>query len=213
MPDKRLLYLTDEASKHARRIYYLYIGFLTYCALTVVSTKDRQLVIPGEDVRLPIVDIEVSLEGFFIVAPIICIVVFVYYRLYSHRLRSLISQLTEETPFKAEKLYPWMVNIAHKPDSGFIGTLQSGAVSFTTWFMLPLVLFLFAFWYFKKHDPVMSWVIGVCDTHSRNFHYYLVLEQEREQALFSKLERVKRFYSNLYFNIHRHRRLSAYPHD
>ncbi len=32
-----------EASKNARKIYLLYIGFLAYCALTVVSTTGRQI--------------------------------------------------------------------------------------------------------------------------------------------------------------------------
>lgn len=50
---ERLLDNIAEASKNARRIYLIYIGFLVYCALTVVSTSDRQMIL-NEPAHLPI---------------------------------------------------------------------------------------------------------------------------------------------------------------
>ena len=50
-----------EASKNARKIYFLYIGFLAYCALTVFSTTDRQIIL-NETARLTIVNLDVSLN-------------------------------------------------------------------------------------------------------------------------------------------------------
>ena len=64
----RLLDNTAEASKNARRIYIIYVSFLLYCALTVVSISDRQIIL-NDAVSLPILRMDVPLNGFFILAP------------------------------------------------------------------------------------------------------------------------------------------------
>lgn len=46
----------------------LYIGFLAYCALTVVSTTDRQIVLI-EPAKLPIINVEVALTVSFALRP------------------------------------------------------------------------------------------------------------------------------------------------
>ena len=54
-----------EASKNARQIFILLIGLYAYCALTVVSTTDEQIIL-NDMARLPILNIDVPLNGFFI---------------------------------------------------------------------------------------------------------------------------------------------------
>ncbi len=71
-----------EASRNARAIYLLFIGFLAYCAITVVNTKDRQLILNGTS-HLPIINIDVPLNGFFLLSPLIAIIVFIYLQLYT----------------------------------------------------------------------------------------------------------------------------------
>ena len=82
-----------EASKNARKLYLLFLGFIAYCALTVVSTTDRQMVLKNESVRLPIVNLDVSLNGFFLLAPLLAIFLFVYY-IFIHLLFSLYLIIT-----------------------------------------------------------------------------------------------------------------------
>lgn len=149
-----------EASKNARKIYLLYMGILAYCALTVVSTTDRQIIL-NETASLPFFKLEVSLNGFFILAPLIAIIVFIYFQLYLHRLKGLINDLrTNYASIEKRRLYPWMVNIAEDPEPGFIGKLQGMIVKFSLWWYLPMVLILMACWFIKKHDPILSYVIG-----------------------------------------------------
>ena len=113
-----------EASKNARKIYFLYIGFLAYCALTVFSTTDRQIIL-NETAHLPIVNLDVSLNGFFILAPIIAILVFLYFQLYLHRIKGLVTDLRDNyLPIEKRRLYPWMINIAEDPEPGAVGKLQ-----------------------------------------------------------------------------------------
>lgn len=65
-----------ECSKNARVIYLLYLSSLAYCAVTLFGVTDRQIVF-NEGVRLPLVNVDVSLRGFFFLAPAIAILVFV----------------------------------------------------------------------------------------------------------------------------------------
>jgi hypothetical protein len=76
----RMVEVIDNASRHARMVYYLYLGFIAYCAVTVFSTTDRQLAIKGDTAQLPILDISVPLDGFFLLAPLLAIGLFVYFR-------------------------------------------------------------------------------------------------------------------------------------
>jgi hypothetical protein len=91
----RLLDNITEASKNARQIYFLYMGFLAYCTLTVFGTFDRQIVL-NKTTSLPIIGMDVSLNAFYIASPIIIILVFVYFQLYLLKLRSLIEKCNDE---------------------------------------------------------------------------------------------------------------------
>jgi len=53
-----------------------------------------------------------------------------------------------------------MVNFAEDPDPGKVGKLQVIMVTFSLWVSLTLVLALIAFWYIRKHEPILSYVVG-----------------------------------------------------
>ncbi|GEM_PF-2439926 len=154
---ERMVEVIDNASRHARMVYYLYLGFIAYCAVTVFSTTDRQLALKGDTAELPILDISVPLDGFFILAPILAIGLFVYFMLYLHRLNSLIEGLGES--YDKKQLYPWMINIAREPEDGTIGLLQKLFVGLTLWFTLPVTMFIFASKFLKKHEDFLSYLI------------------------------------------------------
>ena len=159
-PPKWLIDNVAEASINARKLFFIYIGFISYCALTIVSTTDRQLVIGG-NVKLPVINVEVGLTGFFIIAPAIAIILFVYFQLYLRRLEALKAKLRDDCP-KMDKmrLYPWMINMVEAPEAGFGGWLQRRFVSFSLWWSLPLLLVLFALWFLKKNEPILSYFVG-----------------------------------------------------
>jgi uncharacterized protein YjbI with pentapeptide repeats len=158
-PDWLLENIT-EASKIASKIYLIYVGFLAYSALTVVSTTDRQIIL-NSTARLPLVNVEVSLNGFFIVAPLIAIFVFFYFQLYLHRIKGLINDLrVNYAPTEKRRLYPWLINIAEDPEPGIIGMLQKVIVRFSVWWSLPIVLTFFAFGFIRKHDPTFCYIVG-----------------------------------------------------
>lgn len=150
-----------EAGKAASKIYTGFFGLLVYCALTVVSTNDRQILF-DEPARLPLVNLGVPLIGFFVLSPVLMLVVFIYLQVYLHRIKGLITQLrTKYAPIEDRRLYPWMLTIAEEPEPGLIGRLQKGIVTASLWWSLPIVLFLFPIWFTKKHDPIFSYVVGI----------------------------------------------------
>jgi len=149
-----------EASKNARQIYFLYLGFLTYCALTIATTSDKRIFL-DDQVNLPIINAPVPLKGFFILTPLIALSIFLYLQLYLHRLKSLIIELrTKYRPVNERRLYPWMINIAEASDRGKIGVLQRFTVKFSLWNSLPLVLIYIAFCFVKKHEAIWAYVVG-----------------------------------------------------
>jgi hypothetical protein len=162
-PDEKSSWLLQniaDASQNTAQIYFLYIGALIYCALTVVSISDERLVL-DQAVQLPLINLEVSCTGFFILAPLVLIFLFVYLQLYIARAKGLIVQL-KASVHKLEKrrLYPWLLNIAESPDPNPIGWIQKAIAKLSLWWLLPMVLVLFAIVFIKKHDPVLSYVIS-----------------------------------------------------
>lgn len=157
----RLSQNVTEASKNARKIYFLYIGFLIYCALTVVGMSDRQIIL-NDAVHLPIIGMDVYLDGFFILSPVIAIFVFIYMQLYLTFRRELIDDLKVKIPeLGREHLYPWMLVALDFPEKGFVGRFQSIFVIFSVWFSLPIVLGIISTWFAKTHDPVLAYGIGL----------------------------------------------------
>jgi uncharacterized protein YjbI with pentapeptide repeats len=148
-----------EASKNARRIYFIYVAFIAYCTLTILSTTDRQIILNAM-VNLPVLRMDSSLKGFFIIAPIILILIFLYLQLYIDKKNKLIHELrTEYDPIDESRIYPWILNFADS-ERGFIGFFQNLIVSIALWYSLPIVLCLFAFYFLKTHDPAYTSIVG-----------------------------------------------------
>jgi uncharacterized protein YjbI with pentapeptide repeats len=54
-------------------------------------------------------------------------------------------------PVDRRKLYPWLVTLGEQPDPGFVGLLERLIVTFSLWWTLPIVLWLFALWTLRRH--------------------------------------------------------------
>ena len=150
-----------EVSKNTRSLYLWFLGFLAYCALALATTTDRQIVL-DEGVLLPIIGLSVPLGVFFVVAPLLAILLFTYLQLYLQRLKGLVEDLRQNfRPIRKRRLYPWILNIAEDPEGGSIGVLQKLVPSFVLWWALPMVLLLFVWISLKKHDVALSMTVGV----------------------------------------------------
>jgi hypothetical protein len=148
-----------EASKGAQQVFFIFVSLLSYCAITITATADRQIIL-NSTVQLPLLNSTVSLDGFFIVGPFVSMLVFAYLQLYLQRLKGLIHQLKQYGPIEARRLYPWALTIAEDPEPGSVGLLQQAITAFCLWWLLPLVLLLFAAWSIKKHSLLLSYTVA-----------------------------------------------------
>lgn len=157
-----LLQSITEASKNARSIYLIFNSVLAFCALTALGTSDRQMIL-NESTKLPLLNIDVSLDGFFVLAAIILIIVFIYFQLYLSKLKRLIFELRNEYQKLNESyaLYPWLLNFVSEINTGFVGRLQRYIAYLSVWFSLPTVLVLLSLIYIKKHDLILCSIVGL----------------------------------------------------
>lgn len=152
----------SEASKNARKMYFVLLGFITYCSLAVLNTSDRELVL-NDAVMLPLVSIELPLTAFLIAAPLLSLSVFLFFQLYLARLRGMIDTLrNDHAPVPKRRLYPWILNSAEDPEEGLTGWLQKLVVSVSLWWLLPSVLGLFALLSVKTHQQALSYLLAFC---------------------------------------------------
>jgi len=147
-----------EASKGAQQVFFVFLSLLSYCAITVLATADHQIVL-NSTVQLPLLNSPVSLEGFFILAPSVCLLVYAYLQLYLQRLKGLVQDLKAYGPIPPRRLYPWALTISEDAEAGSVGVLQKAITGLCLWWMLPLVLLLFAFSSLKKHSPALSYAV------------------------------------------------------
>jgi uncharacterized protein YjbI with pentapeptide repeats len=151
-----------ELSQNARTIHTVYVGFLAYCILTILSTPDRKIIF-DEEARLPIINLDVPFSAFVLAAPLVAVFVFIYFQLHVQVLKATIHRVqTGYTPLEKGRLYPWMINLAEEPESDLLGKIQRAIAGFSLWGLLPFVLFLFTAFTLKKHDARLSlleWII------------------------------------------------------
>ncbi|MFQ5633011.1 MAG: pentapeptide repeat-containing protein, partial [bacterium] len=113
-----------------------------------------------EPTTLPVINVNVSMEGFFILAPLLSIFFFIYLQIYLSKLNRLFVDLrgNYRQINEAQQIYPWMLNFANEPEAGWATRF---IVNFSVWWSLPLVLMVLALSYLKKHEPVLGSIISL----------------------------------------------------
>jgi uncharacterized protein YjbI with pentapeptide repeats len=118
-------------------VFQIYAAFLAYFSLAVINISDRQIIIT-KTVSLPILNIEIGLNAFFITVPLIAAFFFVCFQLDLHKKKTVFDESRSALLKRSHEI----IN------------------AFFLWGTLPLFLSLVAFKYVKTHEPVLSYVIG-----------------------------------------------------
>jgi uncharacterized protein YjbI with pentapeptide repeats len=146
-----------EASRRASRVHAFYIGFVFFCALTLLGTSDRQIIL-DEQTQLPLISRNVSFTGFCLATAIMAIAIFAYFQVYLQKLRSLTLKLKSDyLTVVPQRIYPWMVSIAEEYQHGTVGFLQRLIVELSVWYLLPIILSIIPYWLVRAHRPVDSY--------------------------------------------------------
>lgn len=147
-------------SKSTRRLFMAYTVFLAYCLLSVISVSDRQMAL-GSPLSLPLLNVEVSLTGFFVAAPVLVIMLFIYLQLNILRGERLAAYLKIQVdPANKWRLWSWPARMARIPGAEIPDKIIGMTANAFLWSALPLALIFIAFLFIKKHEPVWSYVVG-----------------------------------------------------
>ena len=160
-PNERqeLLGLITETSKNTKKIYLIFILFLFYCVIAILGTSDRQLIL-NEGTVLPILDVSISEDAFFITAPLLALFFFIYLQIHLRKLDVLFKK-TKDLKLTADYVYPWILNFGRSQNGKTHVYLAERVIAaLSEYVLLPGVLLLNGLWHLKKHEPVLSYVVG-----------------------------------------------------
>jgi hypothetical protein len=145
-----------ELSKHTRTLHTIYIGFLVYCVLSTFSTSDKKILL-NEEAHLPIINADVRLSAFVIIAPVAAIIIFVYFQFHFQMLKEMIDELrTTYKPMHKMRLSPWFMFMDELSGLGILGQLNRIFAQLTLWLLLLLVLLLFISLTLRTHNFSLS---------------------------------------------------------
>ncbi len=68
-----LLKAVNEASAQARNMWLSFLAFITYLVVALASITDKGLLL-NEPIKLPIINVEISIIAFFVFGPILLLV-------------------------------------------------------------------------------------------------------------------------------------------
>ena len=107
------LSIVKEKSQNAKKVLLALILACIYVFLTVATTTDARLITNSTSSRLPIINSEIPIVGFYWAAPLILVSVYLYFLLCLQRLWESLGKLPavfpDGTPLD-EKVYPWLPN-------------------------------------------------------------------------------------------------------
>jgi uncharacterized protein YjbI with pentapeptide repeats len=165
--EERLKYI-EELSKNGGKLFTLMLTACAYAWLTIASTRDVALVTNTASSKLPILDTEVPIVGFYILGPPLLFALAVYLHHYLRALWVELARLPEILPpgvSRSERTYPWILNdlilLIPRASAGGRGfrrdrlVLRHPAVviaALLTWCAVPATLCYFWLRYLSRHE-------------------------------------------------------------
>lgn len=103
----------EDASRYARNMFMVLLAACAYAWLTIATTRDPALVLNTGSSPLPILNAKVPIAGFFIAAPVLLLLIYVYFVLANQRLFDVLSRLPAYFPDGRpahQHTHPWLIN-------------------------------------------------------------------------------------------------------
>jgi uncharacterized protein YjbI with pentapeptide repeats len=178
-----------EASKLARALFVALILACVYCWITIASTTDANLITGAKASKLPVINIDIDIVGFYWAAPIMLLGLYLYFHFYLERIWEGLAGLPAIFPDgrRLDQIeYPWMLNgliRAHfkhlKKRRPITSYLQNFLTILLAWWIVPITLAAFWIRYLPKHD---LW-------RGTMFHVFLITGSVMAATLFQRLSK------------------------
>ncbi len=141
----------EEISRNSQTTFLALILACVYSFLTIATTTDAALMSNSNATPLPIIQVNVSIVWFYIYAPLILTVLFVYFHLYLERFWRGIARLPLYHPDGRgldDYVYPWLISSAVirgerrelSASHRFSALLEAWLSLFLGWGLVPVVL-------------------------------------------------------------------------
>ncbi len=158
----------EEISKAGSHLHLLLVGACLYSVIAACNVAEADLIAGGTSIKLPVAEAELPVVGFFIVGPIVILIVFTFFHLYLSKLWQHLSWMParfNDGSSLDSKIYPWVLSspvdfhfpVLAKNVSPF-NWISLAVTVISAWLVAPLTCVFFWYGYLRKHDWVVtSW--------------------------------------------------------
>lgn len=169
-----LLQSANDGQRHVRGMGIVFLAATLYTAITVAATTDRQLLLGGAK-TLPVIGVDISLTGFFVVAPILLLLLHVALlldiTLLTRRLRALDEAIEspeadlsrDERDEHRDRLSPLLIGqvFLGRQHPTWLRLFMHVVVLVGVGFLPVLTLFETQLFYLGRHDWAMTIFHGI----------------------------------------------------
>lgn len=154
----------EDARAQAGRVFVLHMSVLVYGLLTIAGIRDKNLYSVQSAIKLPVVDVEVPPDQFFLLFPLMALLTFCYLHIHIGHLCRLLRQLRISRKEGGEPARwpdsPWLASF--EEDQGLASLIARAGSSLLVKWATPLVLLSFWLRVLFTRATVHSWLEGVC---------------------------------------------------
>lgn len=156
------LAVADETSKAAQNLFLTLLLVCVYSWLTISTTIDVKLVTNSVSSPLPIIGASIPIVTFYVVSPLILVVLYIHFNIYLQRLWEALAELPAVFPdgrLLDRRISPWLLTGLVRANLRLLGDsslpllgLQLLTSMLLAWWLVPLTLFLLWLRYLSAHD-------------------------------------------------------------
>ena len=158
---ERLDKIVDNSSDKNRNFFIAYLGLLIYVQAIIFSTSDLKLLLPNQELKLPLIDLGVPLVGFYFTIPIFIIALHFNFlhNLESHHYKLMRwQQAHPNNTVPRSRLNPFLFDFAILETTSGFRSWVLWANNILCYNLAPITLALLLFRYADRQDfPVTLW--------------------------------------------------------
>ncbi len=153
--------IVDNSSEKNRNFFIAYLGLMIYVQAIIFSTSDLQLLLPSQKLKLPLIDIDVPLVGFYVTIPLFVIALHFNFlqNLESHHYKLMCwRQAHPGGVVPRSRVFPFLFDFAILETESGYRNLVLWANNILCYNLAPLTLALLLFRFADRQDfPVTFW--------------------------------------------------------
>lgn len=161
--ESELVTKINDVVRYAEKTFLAVLAGCVYTGLTIATTSDARLLTNSKSSSLPILHSEISIAGFYLVAPFLLLCVYIYLQIYLQRLWERLADAPAIFPdgrTLGMKASPWFFNgllnshAYHLREKNLpLARIQFWICFLLAWILLPIITLPAVWWrYLPKHD-------------------------------------------------------------